>query len=92
MKKLFLVVVAVTVLTSCFKQNPKPKNDFCSCGRVEEKKIVYSLDEPNEYLYTLTLRNRCTGNYKVFEVSKENYILAQEKKDFCVSGITRNGW
>jgi hypothetical protein len=91
--KYFLIILSSGLLISCFKQNPKPKNGYCACGRVEEKSIIATSETgtTGEYLYSITLRNRCTGNYKTFDVSKEEYITAKEKKDWCVLSEV-NGW
>ena len=84
MKKVILTVLTFTVLTSCFKQKPGEKNGYCACGRVESKSIVQTVDQDEKYLYNVTLRNRCSGNYKTFEVDKERYIIAKEKEDMCM--------
>jgi hypothetical protein len=92
MKKLFLLAVAITVLTSCFKQKPKPENSYCACGRVESKKIVQTVDQGGIYLYTLTVRNRCSGNYRTFYVSEEQYIVSEVKEDVCLDTGAPGGW
>ncbi len=91
MKKLFLLAVAITVLTSCFKQKPKAENGYCACGRVEQKFTYMDWTQGGETIYQVQLKNRCTGNLKTFIINEDEYNKARVKEDMCML-YEENGW
>jgi len=65
MKKLFLfAIMATLIISSCQKDeldddvNGIGSNQQCNCGIITDDEITSC--------YTLTIKNDCSGNYKVF--------------------------
>ena len=81
MKKVLLVGLVCLSLTSCKKVEQKN----CNCGYITDDKITY--DNSGNMLFTLTIRNSCSGNSKTWYFSESVWMDANVGENFCVTNI-----
>ena len=77
MKKLIIVLLTITALSSC---NKNIAND-CKCGVITDDAIE------NGNNFTLTIKNDCSGNTKKFYVYLNTWMDGVVGEPFCMTEI-----
>lgn len=78
MRKVILII-AVSMMISCEKDNPQPVQEQCNCG------LVVS-DEVSDY--SVVIRNSCSGNEKKFYLQEGDWMNAYVGSDYCITNVT----
>jgi hypothetical protein len=81
-KTLFLplLLMLFTALVSCEKNKP------CNCGVITDDEIL--TDANGDFLYTLTIKNDCSGNLGTYNFSYDVWFDANVGEDFCVTNVS----
>lgn len=77
MKKLIIVLLTITVLSSCSKNIAKD----CKCGVVTDDAIENGND------FTLSIKNDCSGNNKKFYVTLSTWMDYAVGANICMTEI-----
>ena len=77
MKKLLIVLLTITALSSCSKNYTKD----CKCGVVTDDAIENGND------FTLSIKNDCSGNNKKFYVTLDTWMDYQVGANICMTEI-----
>ncbi len=85
MRPYFLLsVFSLVLVTSCKKDEPEPPstpNTPCNCGTV--------MDDPiNNGVYQLIVRNDCSGNWRTFNVSYDDWFNNHVGEKTCFSNVS----
>lgn len=78
MRKVILII-AVSMMISCEKDNKQPVQEQCNCG------LVVS-DEVSDY--SVVIRNSCSGNEKKFYLQEGDWMNAYVGSDYCITNVT----
>ena len=77
MKKLLIVLLTITALSSCSKNYTKD----CKCGVVTDDAIENGND------FTLSIKNDCSGNNKKFYVTLNTWMDYAVGANICMTEI-----
>ena len=77
MKKLIIVLLTITALSSCSKNYTKD----CKCGVVTDDVIENGND------FTLSIKNDCSGNNKKFYVTLDTWMDYAVGANICMTEI-----
>jgi hypothetical protein len=83
MKKLgllFLLSFSILTLIGCEKNKP------CNCGEITNDEIQTGLN--GEFVYTLTIKNDCSGNLATYSFSYDVWFDANVGENFCVTNVS----
>jgi len=75
MKKIFVILGLVFIMTSCEKENT-----VCNCG------LVVSDNVSN---YSVVIRNSCTGNEKRFVLQPGDWMNAYVGSNYCITNTDK---
>jgi hypothetical protein len=76
MKK--LLFIGLVALSSCKKE------EFCNCGTITNDNVNST---PNGLVYTLSIKNSCSGNTQTFIFDQQTWFDNQVGDDFCVYNV-----
>jgi hypothetical protein len=83
MKKFLLILLTITFLSSCKKDDeniyPEPQ---CNCGFITDDGIDIINGNFN---YWIEIRNNCTSNVKRFYLTEGDWLNANPGEDICIS-------
>lgn len=74
MKKILIALVLIGIV-SCKKENITPQSN-CNCGRIIDDNVSD---------YSVTIRNKCSGNTKKFYLTRGDWVNAFVGSDFCIT-------
>lgn len=77
---LFLLVFLFTAFVSCEKNKP------CNCGEITNDDI--QTDANGNLIYTLTIKNDCSGNLGTYNFSYDIWFDANVGENFCVTNVS----
>jgi hypothetical protein len=77
MKKIMIVLLTITALSSCSKNSTKD----CKCGIITDDAIE-NVDD-----FTLTIKNDCSGSSKKFYVTLNTWMDGVVGENFCMTEI-----
>jgi hypothetical protein len=74
-----ILILAVSMMVSCEKDNQPPVKEECNCG------LVVSDDVSD---YSVVIRNSCSGNEKKFYLQEGDWMNAHPGSDYCITNVT----
>jgi len=73
---LLTLATALTILTSCQKEDIIP----CNCGEIVSDDVEYV---SSDFYYSIDVSNVCTGNVSKFYINQSDWMTAYVGSDFC---------
>lgn len=74
-----ILMLAVSMMVSCEKENPQPVKEECNCGLVVSDNVSD---------YSVVIRNSCSGNEKKFYLQEGDWMNAHPGSDYCITNVT----
>ena len=83
-----LLVVAVTTLSSCSKEEDQPapapqsqnnSNRNCNCGMIMSDDVAD---------YSVVVKNNCSGNIKKVYLAQADWMLAYVGSEICLTNVS----
>jgi hypothetical protein len=77
---LFALPMLSLFLIGCDKNKP------CNCGVITDDEIQTGTN--GEFIYTLTIKNDCSGNLGTYSFDYDVWFDANVGEDFCVTNVS----